>query len=701
MKEWLITNGIGGFASSTDMGGMNTRRYHGLLVAPLNPPEQRHLILSKVDESIEIDGKKFFLYTNQVGEERTKGYKYQIGFEKEIIPIYRYKVNGIEIEKSICMVYEKNTVIVVYKIMNKKAKTRFNITPLVNFRDFHSESHEKEFEYEQNEGKDRTQILIKNHVINIAVSGSNYKKDEKNIFYGMHYMMEKRRGFDCDENHIVPGTFEVDIKPNEDKTITFACSLNGENGHSIEELLKLNGEEIIKKEANRIKEQIENSKLNNNNDNSDNNENEDKDVNQKEVYEEIVKKYIIASDNFIVKRKENGLHTIIAGYPWFLDWGRDAFIAFEGLLLISKRFEIAKEVLLTFANKIKEGLIPNGFSEYTGEALYNSVDASLLFIDAVGKYLKYTDDYKFVEEKLYGKMKNIINNYIDGITLDNNDIYLDSKDYLIVSGTEKTQNTWMDAKVNGVSVTPRNGKAVEINALWYNALKIMEVISYKLNKKVAKIEYTYLAARCKKSFQNKFYNKEKKCLYDVVETNINNLQNQINKDFDNYITDKINDSKVRPNQIFAISTIFPVLDCDKKIAKELFITVTQKLLNKYGIQTLASNENGFNAIYEGNPQERDSVYHQGITWPWLLGPYYDALKNLIQNEKDEERKEKLVNTLMQFRGNISNTFMNEITKGNTIGSICEIYDSTSQSTGKGAFAQAWSISEIFRIILET
>ena len=423
----------------------------------------------------------------------------------------------------------------------------------------------------------------------------------------------------------------------------------------------------------------------------------------KQAYENLVKKYIVASDNFIVYRDSTKLHTIIAGYPWFSDWGRDSLIAFEGLLLISKRFKIAEEVLLTSMQKVKQGLVPNGFSEYGGKALYNSADASLLLFEAVNKYLEYTGNYDFVKNNLYAQMKSIINYYIDGITLDGNNIYLDEKDYLIVSGTDKTQNTWMDAKVNNIPVTPRNGKAVEINALWYNALRIMQKLNLKWNHIAGQVEYAYLANKCRKSFIKDFYNPNKKCLYDVIKEvkKENPKAPTIDNRYSFIQVEK--DDKVRPNQLFSLSLSYPVIDCKTEIARNILITTTQKLLNKYGLRTLAKGEPGYIGVYEGGPAKRDSSYHQGPTWPWLFGLYYNAMKNVISAENDVEQKKALENTLTEFRINTANTFINELVNGNTCGNISELYDSeesNKKKNGKGAFAQAWSVAEVFRILLK-
>ena len=388
----------------------------------------------------------------------------------------------------------------------------------------------------------------------------------------------------------------------------------------------------------------------------------------------ILKTLVMASDNFIVNRPSFNLHTIIAGYPWFLDWGRDSLISFEGLLLSTKRYELAKEVLLTNIRDIKFGLVPNGYSGYDNRPLYNSADSSLLLIEQVYKYLKYTNDNEFVKKEMYPVLNRIIAAYSIRIDVDGNNIYLD-KDNLISAGTEETQITWMDAKINNVAVTPRNGKTVELNALWYNALKIMARFAEKYDDKTLCKKYLEMAENTKKSFYEKFYNKNKKCLYDVL-----------------------GDDKVRPNQLFALSLSHPIVD-DIEIAKQILTTVRKKLLNNYGLKTLASDEPGYVEIYEGSPYKRDTSYHQGITWTWLLGLYYDSLKNVIKIEKDKKEKETLEEELHEFIQNTKITFEREMNERSSIGTISEIYDSKAPFESRGAFAQAWSVAEVFRIIL--
>lgn len=652
-REWIITNGLGGYCSSTIIGA-NTRKYHGLLVAPLTPPARRHLILSKLDESIQTDGKKYNLYTNMCKNYISDGYKYLQSFKKDYIPVFEYEVAGINIKKSICMEYRKNTVVLVYEIKNNDKDSILTLAPIMNLRDFHTVTTNYEFDLRQNINKNKVKIVINRQSetpIYMNLTNGKYIKHENDKFNNMYYIEEEKRGMAAEENLIVPGRYEIELAPNEEKTITFVCSLE-------ENIEEIDGKEIIKKEISRINKLIDKSNLLN----SEN--------------EELVKTYIIASDNFVVYRPSFALYTIIAGYPWFLDWGRDSLISFEGLLLLSNRYEIAKEVLLTYIRDIKFGLVPNGYSGYDNRPLYNSADASLLLFEQVKKFLNYTKDYNFVEKNIYRSLIKVIESYINGINHDNNNIWLD-KDGLLVAGTEHTQNTWMDAKVGEYCVTPRNGKAVEINAMWYNALKIAEEFTELYGTKEQEKKYNELAEKCKKSFTEKFYNKRRKCLYDVI-----------------------GDSKIRPNQLFAISLTYQVIEPNSEIATEMFETVTKKLLNDYGLKTLAKGEPFYKEVYEGDVLKRDMSYHQGITWPWLLGIYSDAYRNRIKAEKNAKVKNELKKQYENFRKNVKQTFIKEMNENSTVGSISELYDSKKPYLAKGAFAQAWSVSEIFKIILQ-
>ena len=656
-KEWLITNGLGGFASSTIIGA-NTRKYHGLLIAPLTPPARRYLILSKLDESIQIGDDKYDLYTN-VGENYiSQGYKYQTSFEKDYFPTYRYEVEGVKISKTICMERGKEVVGIYYRIKNANKHSKLTIAPIVNFRDFHTMSTDHFFDVKQIINVTKVKLVIDKKAdfpVYMNLSEGKYIEHINDTYIDMFYIEEEKRGFYPKENHSVTGVYEVELEPNEEKDISFVCGFE-------ENIEEINLKDTLKKEIQRTEELIEKTELL-------------KETSEmSEEKSELLKELIKATDQFIVYRPSFGLHTIIAGYPWFLDWGRDTLIAFEGLLLKTKKYDIAKEVISTMIRDIKYGLVPNGYSGFDNRPLYNSVDSSLLLFEQIQKYIKYTGDYEFIKENVYEKLEKVIENYIKGIDIDNNNIYLD-EDYLISAGTENTQNTWMDAKCNGIAATPRNGKAVEINSLWYNSLMIMADLTDKIGNKSNAKKYKDLARKCKKSFNEKFYNPKRKCLYDVI-----------------------GDSKIRPNQLFALSLTYPVIEPDSEEAYNVLNVVEKKLLNNYGLKSLAKGEANYIEIYEGNNFKRDMSYHQGITWTWLLGLYYDSLRNMIKAEKRKTYKAKLEEKLKTFVEKTTKTFEKEVSQRGCIGSIAEIYDSVKPYDPKGAIAQAWSVAEILRIV---
>ena len=657
-QDWIITNGLGGYSSSSILG-INTRKYHGLLVAPLNPPGNRNLILSKVDESFESGGQEYPIYSNIGKDYISKGYQYLKAFEKEYIPIFTYEVDGAIIKKYICMEHGKNTVCVLYNIKNNEKRTKFKIAPIVNFRDFHTTTPNAEFNLKQEIKDTKVKMIINNQgqtPIYMKTSEGKYAEHFNDTFRNMYYLEEEKRGQGAEENLAVPGVFEIKLRANEEKFITFICSLE-------ENIDELDGKNIINKEIVRITSNLYDSYL------------LDTKKEYSDKYKTLMRDYIIASDNFVVYRPAFALYTIIAGYPWFLDWGRDALISFEGIVLIPRRFQIAKEVLLTFMRDIKYGLVPNGYSGYDGRPLYNSADASLLLFEQIRKYLEYTHDYEFLKIQAYDTLKKVIEAYINGIDLDGNNIHLDNEDGLLSSGTQQIQNTGMDAKIGNIVVTPRNGKAIEINALWYNALKIMESFANLYKEKELSKKYAELAKKCKESFIKKFYNKKRKCFDDLV-----------------------GDNSIRPNQLFAIGLHYPVVEPNSVEAKTAFETVTKKLLTPYGLKTLAKGEKCYREIYEGDQIKRDMSYHQGITWPWLLGIYSDSFLNIISAEKNKTKKKELEEQYSKFAQNVEDTFYNEMYNRSTVGSISELYDSAKPYEAKGAFAQAWSVAEVFRII---
>lgn len=658
-KEWLITNGIGGFASQTVLG-INTRKYHGLLVAPLVPPSRRYVVLSKLDESIKIADKEEILYSNVCKNYISEGYKKLEKFEKIYYPIFNYKTeSGIVVKKQIAMVYGKNIVCVYYTVDNTKNNQNalMKIAPIMNFRDFHCMSTEHEYKVDQKIKENKIRIVVddnKTTPVYLYSKEGKYIEHHNDIFKNMFYVEEEKRGFYPEEDLFVPGRYEIEIEANQIKNFTIVCALE-------ENIEEIDGKAVLLNEEKRLSKIIDDSKL--------------VDVTKSKTEQEKMRDLVIAADNFVTYRPKFALHTIIAGFPWFLDWGRDSLIAYEGLLLKTKRFDIAREVLLMMTKDIKFGLVPNGYSGYDSRPLYNSVDSSLLLFEQINKYLEYTQDYDFVKEKLYDILKNVIHHFENGIDLDENNIYMD-KDGLISAGTENTQLTWMDAKVSNFAVTPRNGKAVEVNSLWYNALKTVENLANKFEDGEAEKEYKELAKKVRTNFNKKFYNEKNKCLYDVLGNN-----------------------EIRPNQLFALSTTYPVMILTNGRAKEMIKTVTKELYTKYGLATLSSKDKKYIAIYEGDGFKRDMSYHQGITWPWLAGLYIASYKTVINNEKDKTEKKRLEKEYEKIINNYQKSFTHSMKEG-CLGSISELYDSKMPYEPKGAFAQAWSVSEVIKIMLE-
>ena len=656
-KEWLITNGIGGFASQSVLG-INTRKYHGLLVAPLMPPARRYVILSKIDESINVDGKEEILYSNIGKNYISEGYKNLESFEKIYTPSFKYETpSKIKIEKQISMVYGKNIVCVYYKIENIDKDITMKLAPVMNYRDFHCMNTNHEYNVNQKIIDNKVRVTVDgNKILPIYLYSKEgeYIEHQNDTFKNMFYIEEEKRGFYPEEDLFVPGRYEINIKANTTKEFTIVCGLE-------ENIEEIDGKTVIENEKKRLDKIIDASNL--------------VDKNQSKSNQEQMRDLVIASDNFVTYRPKFSLHTIIAGFPWFLDWGRDTLISFEGLLLKTRRFDIAKEVLVMMTKDIKYGLVPNGYSGYDSRPLYNSVDSSLLLIEAVSKYLEYTQDYTFVKNSLYKILKNIIESFQNGINVDDSNIFMD-KDGLISAGTPETQLTWMDAKVGNFAVTPRNGKAVELNSLWYNALKVVADLAERYNDEKTHDEYEKLAKKVKASFNKKFYNEKNKCLDDVIGS-----------------------EEIRPNQLFALSTTYPVMILSNEKAKETLKTVGKELYTKYGLATLSKKDPKYIAVYEGDGFRRDMSYHQGITWPWLAGLYVESYKTIIKNEKNKTEKKKLEEEYEKIISNYKKSFAQAMKEG-AIGTISELYNSKPPYLPKGAFAQAWSVSEAIKIMLE-
>ncbi len=633
-KEWLITNGIGGFAASTITGG-NTRRYHGLLTASLNPPIQRHLILSQLHETVTSDGRSYNLHAFSTGDFISEGYHYLESFELDPLPVFNYVIGDISIKKTVTMVYGKNTVAVLYDIRSGSSPLEIRITPLVNFRDYHGESnkHHMKFQQRYEESETRIKPFDMDLTILLSLSGSTYIPFEDCWFENMHYKEEQERGLNDREDHYIPGSFDIRLNPREVKTITFICTIEKDIGSH-------DGQLLIDNEKERISALIKNAGY-------------------KDSFANLL---VRASDHFISYRQSTGAKTILAGYPWFTDWGRDAMISLCGLTLCTGRFDDAAQILYTFSEYIKYGLFPNMFPDTGDEPGYNTVDAALWYFEAISKYVEYTGDTEFVMSKLYPSMHQIIEAYRTG-TLHN--IHMDI-DGLIIAGDENTQLTWMDAKADNTVFTPRHGKAVEINALWYNSLKVFVHMTEELGNDAD--FYRQLSELVKKSFKDVFWNEEGKYLNDVINNDI------------------VDDS-VRPNQIFAVSLTNPVIE--GREAKLIVEKVWKELYTAYGLRSLSPASPRYKGRYIGGRFERDSAYHQGTVWAWLIGHFITAFARTFG--KQEVYGEVTALFFKPFKDHMMNA---------CLANISEIFDADEPLTPRGCFAQAWSVAEVLRAYVE-
>ena len=657
-REWLLTNGIGGFSSSTITGG-NSRRYHGLLVASLHPPVGRHLVLSQLHEKVIVPGAEFNLHSFSTGDYIEKGFYNLQGFNLEPLPVFTYRIGDLMIEKTVTMVYGENTVAVIYRVISGSDNVTVKVSPLVNFRDYHGDSHREHMHFRQLPGKDATRVTPydTDTVILLECGGSSYTPLENCWFEHMYYAVEHERGLQDTEDHYIPGVFTLAVKAHSDRQFTFICTVekdgivekSGEIGAADCEAASCSkvwdGKALIEAEKARLKA-----------------------LEDKAGYRDDFARVLVrAADQFIVQRLSTGTKTILAGYPWFTDWGRDAMISLTGLTLATGRYDDASQILSAFSRYIRYGLLPNMFPDEGGDPAYNTVDAALWFFEATANYLKYTGDLDLVRDRLYDPMVRIYEAYKNGTI---NNIHMD-EDGLIISGDENTQLTWMDAKTGSTVFTPRHGKAVEINALWFNALRILGSISFHLaDKKFERIgrEAEELSGKVRESFAGTFWYNEGMYLYDVVQPDFK-------------------DVKLRPNQIFAVSLSYPVLDGEK--ARLVVEKVWKELYTAYGLRTLSAGSSEYKGQCTGGPYDRDSAYHQGTVWAWLIGHFITAFERTLGQE--QVYKGMSLAFLEPFREHLGHA---------CLGSISEIFDGDEPLTPRGCCAQAWSVAEVLRAYVE-
>jgi predicted glycogen debranching enzyme len=631
-REWLETNGLGGFAGSTIVG-LNTRRYHGLLVAATKPPVGRFVLLSKLEETLVVDGKRFELSANQYpGAVHPDGQRYLREFRLDPFPVFTYEAGGVELLKSLFMVQGENSTVVRYRVnaaAGSRHSLRLELRPLIAFRDYHSTTH-------QNSGlnpqitTEAGAAMVRPYAdlppLWLAHNGEVLPAGD--WYHNFEYQIERERGLDFVEDLYNPMALAFDAGAGD--AIVIASTERREAGKALE---------YETQERHRRAGIIQETRS-----------------------DGLVSSLTAAADQFIVARGEQ--KTVIAGYHWFADWGRDTMIALPGLTLATGRFQVARSILLEFAQHVDRGMLPNRFPDAGEQPEYNTVDATLWFMEAIRKYLESTGDFELVRANLYPVLSDIMQWHFRGTR---HGIRMDS-DGLLACGEAGVQLTWMDAKLGDWVVTPRHGKPVEIQALWHNALVFMRDISSRFGHASDSQRYAASAAMARATFADKFWNAERNCLFDVV----NGMER---------------DPSIRPNQIFAVSLRHPLLSDEK--ARGVVNIVQRELLTPYGLRTLDRGNPQYRGVYGGDPLSRDSAYHQGTVWPWLMGPFLTAYLKVQKHSPAALKQAKL--WLTAFEQHIREA---------GLGQISEVFSGDPPHQPGGCVAQAWSVAELLRAAIE-
>jgi len=648
-KEWLLTNDRGNYASSTIIG-CNTRRYHGLLIGSPNPVTNRIMALANCMEMVISNGEVFNLSTFEFsGKFAPTGFTHLKRFRQDIGAHFDYRLPHLKMTKSIYLLRDADTVAVVYDFTSVKKPLEFILRPFIGLRDFHS----LQKSYAHISSSWLGAGLLTRHDVPgscelfLSCPSMNFENDQQ-WWFNFVYRNDEQRGQDFTEDLWTPGFFKAAIeKPT--KIVLWANFSNSGRAESDAVELKADIETVCEELRCHQNGLIAASK--------------------NVSGDETLRKLCLAADQFIAKRQPvegcQSRTTILAGFPWFADWGRDAFISLPGLLLCTGRFEEAKSVLTTFAAAADEGMIPNRFDDYSDTAHFNSVDASLWFINAAFQYLNTSGDSETFTGQLLPVIRNIIDFYQQGTRFG---IRADA-DGLITSGDEQTQLTWMDAKYDGVAFTPRYGKAVEINALWYNTLCCLAQFYDGSDDIENAKHYHDMADKVRNSFCRLFWNEAAGCLYDCV------------------LPDGSADASLRPNQIFAVSLAFSPLSSEQQ--KAVVDAVQKNLLTPFGLRTLNVESNRYKGVYEGPQFKRDNAYHQGTVWPYLIGPFVESyLKVNDFSQKSKRKAAKFITPLLKH-----------LTEDSCLGQICEIFDGNEPHKPRGCIAQAWSVAELLRAYL--
>jgi predicted glycogen debranching enzyme len=636
-REWLVTNGIGGYASGT-VAGSQTRRYHGLLVAALQPPVGRTQLVSAIDEIVHYAGTDFSLATHRwaSGAVDPQGFLLLEDFHLEgSTPVWTYALADALLEKRVWMRQGENTTYIQYSLLRGSSDLEMEWKALVNYRDFHSLTHAGDWCMNITPVDHGVKVVAFDGATPFYLKNSASTCEPRHQWYlGCYFAEETERGLSDREDRLFAALFRAKLEAGSSVTLVMsteaAASLDGETARA----------ERANHEVKLFQEwQAKNEAL-------------------AEEAPSWLWQLILAADQFIVKRslpEEPDGRSVIAGYHWFGDWGRDTMIALPGLTLATGRAGVAKQILLAFSQYVDGGMLPNNFPDSGGKPEYNTVDAALWYFESIRQYYEATHDAATLQ-KLFPVLAGMIDAHLQGTRYN---IHVDPADGLLYAGGPGVQLTWMDAKIGDWVVTPRTGKPVEINALWINALETMAGFARLLAKPAD--AYEKLAARAKKSF-HKFWNVERHCCFDVIDS-----------------PDIGNDSPLRPNQIFAVS--LPVSPLTPEQQKAVVDVCARQLLTSHGLRSLAPGEAGYIGHYGGSPRDRDAAYHQGTVWGWLLGPFALAHYRVYHDREAALRFLGLLGRQIYASG---------------LGTLSEIFDGDAPFTPRGCIAQAWTVAEVLR-----
>ena len=627
--EWLETNGLGGYASSSVLG-THTRRYHGLFVSARKPPVDRQVMLSRLDETLRMGHDKWELSTIKYeGAIYPRGYIFQHGFQLGWFPVWEYQMQGVKLRKTICMPHGRDCVVVLYELLEAPQAVQLDLRPLLSPRNIHDLTfanpdirHHADWD-----GKNwQVNPYGDSNTVAITMDGADYHHAPE-WYYRFAYLKEEERGMESIEDLFTYGHFFKTLQPGSSWGLVISGS--GQVHESPQALVEA---ELARRKAL---------------------------IQQAPIKAGWAQRLVLAADQFIVRRGD-GHHTVIAGYPWFTDWGRDTMISLPGLCLATGRQEVARDILQEFCSHISEGMIPNRFPDNGASPEYNTIDASLWLFVAAYQYLKETSDKEFARDVLLPSMKLILDAHVEGTRFG---ICME-EDELLAGGEHGVQLTWMDAKVGDWVVTPRHGKSVEINALWYNAWRIYGYFLRQFGDRDQIAEVDNRSRNIKRAFLDLFWNPDLGCLYDNVAPGNT-------------------DASIRPNQIFALSLPFQLLTPKK--AESTLKKVEEELYTPYGLRSLSPHDPSYLGTYIGDRVARDGAYHQGTVWSWLLGPFMEAL---IKVRGDLGRYQAL---------DVLHALMPHLYQAG-MGSVSEIFDGNAPHTPRGCYAQAWSIAEPLRIM---